>query len=260
MTFRDLTACLYTDFDPDGYLVAQHDSDGPPGKRGEVAPFQLHHSYGFVARPHDPDVDSDKQPVPGKACSIWTESIGDETHGHLGVDPRCVPNTPKVSKGGSAQYGGPIATPTFTNIDGEDGTWTTYVPVFGHAGRAHVISAGLDANGKEYVGFVHSNGMSVTMLEHSLVLKSDTGAAYIEIKGGDIILSGNVRAAGGIVTGTDAALPLVTYPGLMSLLTALVSAASGSYMPIPGVAPPPIVAVLTSPVALAASTTLTKGT
>ena len=69
--------------------------------------------------------------------------------------------------------------------------------------KAHVVV--LDPTpGNESVSLVHADGMSVTMAGGKLVLRSSTGAAYVELDGDKINLNGNVKVTGGLQFGGPA--------------------------------------------------------
>lgn len=209
----ELASSLYSGFDVDGQQIAQHDGFGAkPG----VGHSELHHPFGFISRPRDPEVDSTGRPLSGKSCSVLVGKIGEETHYWLASDPRYVPKIPQLKKGGAAMYS---AAGSFSVLDGEDGTLTTYIPVPGD--KAHVITAGLDGADKPFIGIEHANGMAVTMLEHSLVLKNAAGSVYIEIKDDQVVINGNVVCNGGATFGDPAgAKPLALAPLLIAYLNA----------------------------------------
>lgn len=221
--FRQLSAVTYVGYDPDGFPIVAHDSHAAdPANRGSIAAFELHHQFGFASFPRDPEVDPDKQPIPGKSCDVWVEDVGEDTHGHLGRDPRFVELVPKLTGGSSCQYS---ATGAFFLLDGseDDGTATLYVPLPGEE-KAHVVTVGKDAAGKRYLGLVHSDGMAVTMLDSKIVLKNVDGSAYHELGPSGHVLSGNTLVRGGFVCGDPAvAQPLVNFTAFAALFSALIA-------------------------------------
>jgi len=66
--------------------------------------------------------------------------------------------------------------------------------------KAHAVV--LDpTEGNESVSVVHADGMSVVMGGGKLTLRSNTGAAWIELDGGNVTISGNVKVVGGLQFG-----------------------------------------------------------
>jgi hypothetical protein len=210
----ELGVALGSGFDADGFPVAQFDGGGEaPGLESS----ELHHVFGFAARPRDPEVDKDGQVKPGKACNLFYAAEGDKTHGFLGYDPRFVSLLPKLKPGGAMRYSAPGS---FQIFDGEDGTDTLYVPVAG--GKAHVQTIGVDGNGDPYIGLEHADGMALMFLKKSAVLKNAAGNAYLEINDDGYVLNGNGKAVGGMVCGdVTAAVPVVKAPTLIALLETL---------------------------------------
>lgn len=213
MFASDLGIATFTGYDDDGFPLAQYDAHGEdPG----VEPIELHHPFGFVSRPRDPDLDKEGNPKEGQACNLFFGAEGDTQHAWLGYDPRFIPNVPKLKKGGSAWY---CAAGSFSTFDGEDGTQTTYVPV---GNSAHVVSIGVDGNGKAYIGIQHSSGLALTMLEHSITIKNESGNAYVEVNSSGIVLNGNIKLNGATIAGViTSAVPLVKSPTLLALLNTL---------------------------------------
>jgi hypothetical protein len=213
--------CMFTGLDEDGFPVAQADATGTdPG----VAPSDLHHPFGFASRPRDPDVDEDGQLK--KGCVLFYAVDGDGTHMWLGADPRYVAAMPQLKKGGSMQYSAPGS---FSILDGEDGTQTTYVPTErddeGTVTAAHAITVGLDGNGDALISHVHADGMATVMHERKWIAKNAAGDVYIELNDSGAVLNGNSRVNGGMVVGNIAAAqPVVLSPALATLLTAFATA------------------------------------
>lgn len=192
----ELGSCMFTGLDEDGFPVAQFDAQGADPR---VSPVELHHPFGFASRPRDPEVDNDGQVLEGKACNMWFATEGNTMHAMLGFDPRFVTTFPKLEKGGSMMY---CAPGSFVNMDGDDGTHTTYVPVPGD--KAHIITTGVDGNKKPFIGIEHANGMAVTMLENSLVIKNKDGSAYVEVNDSGVTINGNTVINGGATIGSPA--------------------------------------------------------
>lgn len=225
----------YTGVDADGYPIAQHDG---LGEDPAVGHYDLHHAFGFYSIPRDPDCDKDGKPLQGKACNALIGKIGNETHLFLAYDPRFIPNIPQLKKGGSAVYSAPGS---FIVLDGEDGTITEYIPVPGD--KAHILTRGLDGNGKPFLAFEHADGMALTMIEHTAVLKNASGSVYIEVNASGVVINGNLVLNGGLTAGGPAgslpvamALPTAAILGqIVTALTALAGAIDSKMPPSPGV-------------------------
>jgi hypothetical protein len=215
----EIGIATFSGFDEDGFPLAQYDAHG---EKPQVEPVELHHPFGFIARPRDPDLDDEGNPKEGKACNLFFATEGDTLHAWLGYDPRFIPNIPQLKKGGSAQY---CAAGSFRVFDGEDGTETLYVPV---GDSAHVVTTGIDGSGKPYIGIQHSSGLAITLLEHSVTIKNEAGDAYIEVNSSGITLNGNTKLNGAVIAGTvTAAVPMVKSPALIALLNALAAMIDG---------------------------------
>jgi len=243
----DLSVSMLSVVDDDGFMGVQPEvyGDSP-----SMVPFELHHSFGFVARPRDPDVDDNSTVEPGGGCTILTATEGDKSYAWLAGDPRYVAAYPEPKKGGSCQYG---ATGTFGSIDGEDGTWTKYVPcefdANGTATKAHLIQAGLDPLGKRVLSFVHSDGMAVTMVDETVVIQNAAGDVYLQVDADGVVINGSVKVVGGFDVG-EATFPLAKYAELATwagLVTAAINA-----LPVPPAPPVP-------PLPLTCTTTMLKG-
>jgi hypothetical protein len=210
----ELGSSTWTGEDEDGYPIAQHDGQGQ--NAGGIA-AEIHHPFGFMSKPLDPERDPSGEPIPGKSCNVLIGKIGHETHLWYAFDPRIIPKLPVLKKGGAVFY---CAHGSFRVFDGDDGTETAYFPVPGN--KAHVSTMGLDGQGKPFVAIEHCDGMAVTMLEHSLTLKNANGSVYIEIKDDRIVFNGNEVHNGGATFGDPVgALPAAIAPNLVAYLNAL---------------------------------------
>lgn len=183
----ELGACTLTEFDQDGVLTAQVDGLGDEPR---TEPYELHHPFGFAARPEDPETGPNGEILEGKACNLLVGRDGTEAHAWLAADPRFVENFPPLAKGSSVQY---CAKPSFDLHNGEDGTKTIYVEV---GDSAHLVTIGLDGNGAPIVEVVHSAGMALTLLDGKAILKNAAGDAYVEVGASGIVLNGNVKITG----------------------------------------------------------------
>lgn len=210
----DLSTCQLTGIDESGFLAAQIDALGSGGDDDSGAtPDQLSHAFGFASRCRDPE--------DGVGCTLFHYQSGSsERYCWLGDDPRYVAKFPPIKKGGAAFY---CAVGSFWNLDGEDGTATCYVPYA--TGKAHLGTIGLDGNGKAILEFVHGDGMAITMLEHSLVIKNADGSVYIELNDTGAVINANLKLTGAaeingakitptgdVVTSTGVSLMLHTHP------------------------------------------------
>ncbi|MBA2687503.1 MAG: hypothetical protein H0U64_05335 [Gemmatimonadaceae bacterium] len=222
----ELSTCQLTKIDDDGFIGAQIHALGD--EDSGVTPDQLSHPFGFISRCVDP--------ADGVGCSLFSWQVGSrERFCWLGDDPRYVKKYPPIKKGGSCQY---ASDGCFSVFDPETHTWTQYVPYA--TGKAHLSTVGVDGGGKPIVEFVHGDGMAITMLEHSLVIKNADGSVYIELNDSSAVINGNVKIhgaveinglkitpTGDIVTGTGVSLMAHLHP------TAL--GPSGSPIPTPGI-------------------------
>lgn len=180
-----LGKALLTVRDENGFLGVQRDPLALKSVDGQSAPYELLHTFGFASRPLDP--------TNGKGCSLFFGLDGSEGFAWLANDPRLAGIIPPIPKGGSVQY---ASDGSFASFDSETHTWSVYVPYT--SGKAHSITAGLDGNDKPLLEVVHGDGMAVTMLERSLVLRNAAGDAYIEINDGGIVINGNVKINGAL--------------------------------------------------------------
>jgi len=208
------------------------------GENPGLGPAELHHQFGFVSRPRDPDRDEQGEVKEGKACNLWFGTEGNATHAELAYDPRFVETFKHLKKGGSMRYAAPGS---FEVFDGDDGTNTLYVPTPDN--KAHVVTTGVDGNQDPYIGIVHSTGMAMTMLHKSLTLKNAAGDAYIEVNDSGNVLNGAVKIMGSLICGDPVsaqpaavAFPIVSYlTALEALLLALATALDVKLAPTGGV-------------------------
>ncbi len=91
----DLGLATLSEYDDDDFVGLQVDTlsfgEGMP-------PFELHHAYGFAARPLDPD-------EKGVGCTALYAIQGRKGYAWLANDPRVSAKLPKLRKGESIQYG-----------------------------------------------------------------------------------------------------------------------------------------------------------
>jgi hypothetical protein len=217
----------FTEWDAEGFLGLQHDADGDGG----VPSAQVSHSFGFLGRPHDPDDD-------GLGCTVDVRRMGSERFAWLGDDPRSVAWLPRVTKGGSASYGGKLgAALTWREIDGTTGTITDYVPVewsgSGACTKAHKIEAGVDGAGAPVIQMIHSDGMIVSLFDDGVTIADATGGGYVEVKGGNVTLNGSTKVVGGLDVGGTGGVPVPLQPALLAGLQAFAAAVTAAPI-VPG--------------------------
>jgi len=225
----ELGVCMFSGLDQDGFPIAQYDAHG---LEPQVEPIELHHTFGFVSRPRDPEVDAAGQAKEGKACNMWFGTEGNTLHGLLGFDPRFIATFPQLKKGGAMMYSAPGS---FRVMDGDDGTETMYCPVPGN--KAHAQTIGLDGNSTPYVGLIHCDGMGITMLSKSIVMKNAAGDAYYEANDGGLNLNGNTKVVGSLVVGPVGAQPAAFAPPIATALGAIAQALTAIASSLNGLAP-----------------------
>src|SRR5512145_1768825 len=213
---------LLTEYDDEGHLGLQLD---PHGDGSASLDFAEHH-YGFVARPCDPDED-------GLGAFVLTGKDGAEWYSFTLHDPRNAPWLPRLTKGGSCQYGGEAGRAlTWREVDGETGTITDYVPVewdgSGNATKAHKLELGVDGNGAPVVQIVHADGQTIQLFEEGIVIADATGTAYLEVRGGKVTLNGSTKLVGGLDVGGSGGVPLTLQPPLAAALGAFAAAVAAA--------------------------------
>lgn len=243
MGFTGLTfevgSCVLTEYNDDGFLMAQPDGLGADAR---LASYELHHQAGFESRPADPEVDADGNVIQGRGCNLLLGTVGNERHAVLLADPRFVLSRPPLGKGDAVQYALRTA-PSFDHHSGEDGTKTIYVEV---GDSAHLIIVGHDGNGDPIVEIVHADGMAITMLKNSLVIKNNAGDCYIELNDSGGTLNGNWKVVGAFDIG-ETSFTLAKAAELITWATNVNTALNGLGAPI-------------APLSPSVATTLTKGT
>lgn len=205
LTF-ELGACVLTEYDPDGFLNAQPDGLGGDPR---VAPYELHHPFGFASRPRDPETGPNGEIIEGQACNLLIGTDGNETHVWLAADPRFTGLLPPIKPGGSVQYAAGGPGPSFDMHDGEDGTKTIYVEI---GDSAHVVTIGRDGNGDPLLSLIHSDGMAVILHNGKAIIKNSGGDCYIEIGDGGGVLNGNWRVTGDISDSSGVSLLTHLHP------------------------------------------------
>ncbi len=223
----DFGAVQFSEWDADGFLGVQIDPAEADDEKGAASLCELHGPYGFISRPSDPDRD-------GLGCSVLRMQRGSqERYAWLGSDPRQVDWLPRLTKGGSAQYGGTTGRAlTWREIDGETGSVIDYVPeewdADGNATAAHKIEAGVDGNGAPVVQIIHSEGMAVVMFDGAVTMADATGSGFITIKDGKIAASGALKATSGLDVGGTGGVEVPLHPALAAAVNAFAAAVSAA--------------------------------
>jgi hypothetical protein len=213
-----IARCLLTT-SRSGFLGLQIDGMGD----GATMPVvELHHPYGFLARPKAPTAEGD-------GCDVLYAWEGTKGHALLALaDGRHTPLLPPVKEGGSIQYGiNDALKPTFALIDGETGTYQVYVPTKG--GSACTLSFDVSEEDKEAIRLLHAMGMGISLdgETKTLTLNNRTGSASIILDDDGITLSGNVKVPGGVTMGGAGAQPLTLDPLLQAELANIATSIGG---------------------------------
>jgi phage baseplate assembly protein gpV len=186
-----LGSCTYSEYDVDGFLGIQVDGFGED--ESGVPPYETWHPFGFVGRPLDPDSDG--------SCAVLIFFDGDEGFTVAMSDSRAAALIPPVKKGGSSQYATPkaLTTRSFDVHDGDDGTKQIYIEYFdGGTLKAHVVTIGLDANGKAFCEFLHGDGMGLTCIEKVAMLRNAPGSVYVSVDDDGATINGNTKINGSL--------------------------------------------------------------
>jgi hypothetical protein len=217
----ELGQALHTFYDAAGFLRAQPDAFG---ESAQVKAPETVHPLGFAARPPATSKNPDGSAKGGGGCKVRVGYDGNELHHTEFVgDQRDIANLPPIGEaGGSTQYAPGAAAPSFDKHDSEDGTKQIYVEI---GDSAHLVTIGKDGNGDAIVEIVHADGMALTMLKESVVLKNKAGDVYLELKAGGGTLNGNWKVTGAFDVGSTS-FPMVLFPPLATLVAALAGLAS----------------------------------
>lgn len=221
----DLAVAMLGVYDADGFIGVVPDAYGQ--SKAGVQPYELHSPHGFLSFPLDPDTDG--QGNPGRGCTMLTALEGGRGHAWLSSDPRVVERLPRLVKGGSLLYGGPLKQrPSFALFDGTTGSYTLAVGYSfdgsGNPQKAHVFSADVRTQGSESVALLHGAGMGVTCTaggNNSAVLRNTSGNAYYEANDDGLVANGAMKCNGSLAVGGTAALPVASAPAVLSALNIL---------------------------------------
>jgi hypothetical protein len=231
----DHSIVTLTEVDADGFVGIQ--TEPFSGKHG-AAPFgEMGYPFGLIGRPHDPELDSDGDPDPAKACGALYAFYGSRQHVWPQKDPRMVARLPKQKKGGTIVYGGKLARPGFVEFDGDTGSLTAYVPYdFDGTGadatprKACAIAVNVRTAGAETIELTHGAGMQFSMTaggKNSGLWKNKSGSVYHEINDDLHVLNG--ECALGAPTGAQAvAIGPAVVDALGAVLDAVTAAGAGA--------------------------------
>ena len=92
----DIGLVAGSSYDEKGFLHIQPDGCGE--KAAGIAPYEAQAMCGELARPMDPDLDSNGLPIPSKACQVAYSSEGGG-HAFCLNDPRTLSKLPQLRKG-----------------------------------------------------------------------------------------------------------------------------------------------------------------
>lgn len=226
----ELETATFTEVNDDGFIGIQTDPYGD----GSDATSHEEHFYGFIGRPCDPDDD-------GRGCYVLRGKDGSEHHCWFAHDPRSNAWLPRVTKGGSAQYGGQIGRSlSWLEIDGDTNSLTTYVPVAwgsdGLATAAHKLEIGVDGNDDPIMLLNHSEGMVVELLNGGVVIADATGNAYYEVRGGKININGTTKIVGGLEVGGTGGVEVPLHPALAAAVSTFATTVTSACSVLSGAA------------------------
>lgn len=138
----DFAPAMFTGYS-DGFLTVQVLGAGA-GSTTEAT--QVSHTFGFVSRPRDPDVDASGNVNAGSTVVYAWE--GARQVAWFDDDPRVTPRLPRLVKGSSLQYAIlPDGQLSYIRLSGSDGSLDVYVP--GQATGSYISltdAGGLDIN------------------------------------------------------------------------------------------------------------------
>lgn len=221
----DIGKAILTEYS-EGFLTVQINAYGE--EKSGVAPYDAHSPCGFIGRPHDPDSSNGER---GRGCTVLYGLDGSQGHAWIQSDPRVIPLLPPLRKGGACLYGGRLKNPSFTNVDGDTGSVTTYVPyriVDGVATKSMTIEVNVDTEGNESISIIHGSAAAFTIVEKngkvSASMKNAAGDAYVEVNDDGVVVNGPLTVNGSINGGgPESAQPLVLGTPLATLLTKLIN-------------------------------------
>lgn len=222
----DISTVKLTQYDDDGFPEIQIETVGGP--KSAVVPYEQHHPYGIMARPHDPTDEG--------SCQVLFGMEAGRGHAFCQSDPRVIPLLPQNEKGGFCAYGGKLKSPSYFHIDGTTNSQTFYVPYSNGADgvptKSMSIEINVDSEGQEAISIIHGSGVALMFVTQpdgstNAMLKNSAGDAYVEVNDKGIILNGAVTVQGGFnAGGPGGAQPLVAAPPLIAVLQQLITIVS----------------------------------
>jgi len=248
----DIAEITLSEYTEDGFLGLQIGGLGmDPGLPTALA----NHPYGFLGRPATGEE--------GKSALALVAREGDDLHVWAQGDPSIVAKLPQLTEGGSVQYS---RTGTYAVMDGEDGTWTLYVP-YAFSGetptKAHLVQVGLDSNGKPVINIQSGTGASICILDDKLTIKNAAGDTWMSLDSAGGAFAGNWKFAGALDIGATS-FPVALAPLVTACLQVLASVFS-SWTPVPNDGGAALKTLLTTmlgtgwPASPTVAATMTKG-
>lgn len=162
--YPDIGACVLSAYDADQFLTLGIDGDAATTK---LPPVEAIHPLGFIARPLDPETDSDGNINQGQACTLLRLAGENEDMAMALGDPRVTPTLPALPKGSAMLYG-PTGSDDLPRIlcSGVDDSITIHV---GSATKVTIEVAG---------------GPSITVDNGAVQLGAPGGAPLVKDDGG----------------------------------------------------------------------------
>lgn len=195
----------------DGFLHVAIDAHGTKDQPGTGRSLETIFPLGIVARPMDPDVDSDTEMVLGAGCLLAEQ--GGQAWALPTTDPRHVAAVPELQKGGTALYN---ATGMWLRLDG-DNVFQVYVKQ--SANSAHAITIDPETS---TISIAHAAGQHFSLNEDGGILMcSANGQNWIKVSNDGIVMSGKVKVTGNMVVGdpvTAQGVGLTGAPGPVSTI------------------------------------------
>lgn len=233
MMVFDYALSVFSEF-KDRALQIAVDLLGDAGE-GSGRGLQSLQPLGILARPNDPDVDSDGTPTKGAGVLYgWS---GHEGFAIPTTDPRILSKIPELPKGSTVLY---ACNGSLIYMDGQTGDVTHLVPYKeGSTDKAHAFT--FDIANKS-VQLRHGDGMGIAITaggKNSVVINNKAGDAYVEvnddgavINGAKVTINGGVLAgdpvtAQGVVLGND----FTAWKAAVDTAIATIAAAAGSMVP-----------------------------
>ncbi len=222
----DMGLCRFSEVEEGGFIGVQIDAHGE--QESGVQTYELHHALGFAARPLDPEVDENGEPIPSAACTILYALEGGQGHAIALGDPRSTLKLVPLRKGGAIFYcpaAGSYA--LFEGLDPEGkkapGTFALSVPYGPENGRkSMLVSCNVRDAGKEFIRIQHGNGATIDVRWDGAITITDATGNYLEVGKDGLIANGDMHVQGSLSAGNaTAARPLACAEPLLALLSAI---------------------------------------